>query len=128
MAGYKAKSSGTVQEAAQRLADTGAHPAQKHLPSKHTPGPWGTVDDDGEFHVVQWVEGRAWTESVVATVRDGAAADANAALVAVAPEMLEALKQVERLLLYGENPRENGEGYAAHLDAVRSIIAKAEAR
>lgn len=96
--------------------------------AKHTPGPWFARPEDdssGRFEVKD--ESGAWVARVhFRNGPDDGEGASNAALIAAAPGMLEALRHVERLLLHGENPGENGEGYAAHLDAVRAAIAKAE--
>lgn len=66
---------------------------------KHTPGPWGAACTDGEngedwHYVSQWPGG-------IIQATDGCGGDlpltkADAHLIAAAPEMLEALKALER--------------------------------
>jgi hypothetical protein len=58
--------------------------------SKHTPGPWAVVDDYGmAFEIESRTSGVARVST--ADVR----AEANARLIAAAPDMLEALQLVE---------------------------------
>jgi hypothetical protein len=99
--------------------------------SKHTPGPWG-VDDP---HLV-------WAESVgeyVATTRvegwetlSREQVEANARLIAAAPELLEALKALTVAVTFADPPKEFN-GALCHearvpvgfVDAARAVIAKA---
>lgn len=55
---------------------------------KHTPGPWAVEDINGVPHV--YAKGR---EEAVARIVSG---DADARLIAAAPELLEALKKVQK--------------------------------
>lgn len=99
--------------------------------SKHTPGPW----------VAEWVKSFTGKDEYwinfelhgsIATVRHGAsdrqyggkkALHANARLIAAAPELLEALKEVRKWIMEDASAWEAS--FAAKVDAV---IAKAEGR
>jgi len=60
--------------------------------SKHTPGPWRAVFEGkiGHFHVVTEARGHS-VRTVVSGVRER-----DAFLIAAAPELLEALENIER--------------------------------
>ena len=65
------------------------------MTDKHTPGPW-TVSPDNS-RVVQG-EGRRIALAYSHAIQPGAVGDANARLIAAAPELLEALEQAVRYL------------------------------
>lgn len=113
--------------------------------SKHTPGPW-IVDGSYTYDLVVGV-GRdddrllacpgsggamSWTDRVCTMSWSGGKHDANAHLIAAAPEMYEALKaclvQAEGCWMnhYGENPE--GSAEPEHIATARAVIAKAEGR
>jgi hypothetical protein len=80
--------------------------------SKHTPGPWASVHDaDGDYLIMSPESGRF----IAVTYTDAEQDEANARLIAAAPEMLEAL---ERIL-----PSLQGTG---HANTVRAVIRKAK--
>ena len=88
--------------------------------NKHTPGPWKlrqTFNDDDCSHEIDGI----------ALVFRSEQANANARLIAAAPELLEALKLV---VAYDEGNHIDGLemmlAYSKALDAVRAAIAKAE--
>jgi hypothetical protein len=64
------------------------------------------VEDDGEYQVLNTVSGRPWVpdECTVATVRDCKAVEANALLIAAAPELANALEECAAFILgaFGE--------------------------
>lgn len=62
---------------------------------KFTPGPW--VADDGEGYSIWsiWAKGRKLIANVIG---DSAETDANASLIAAAPDLLEAAKDAQRIL------------------------------
>lgn len=67
--------------------------------SKHTPGPWhvseewdGTSIKAGQFHVTHTIQWCGWHPEE----EDKAVTQANARLIAAAPELLEALVDLER--------------------------------
>lgn len=102
--------------------------------SKHTPGPW--VADDNEGFSVWKIYSRMSPSGsgipgpfVAEVIGDSAEADANAHLIAAAPEMLDALKHIEFIL---ENYKLNGyradEILEKYLEIVRHAIAKAEGK
>ena len=94
--------------------------------SKHTPGPWkhsgSTWDDVIELHDSKDVY-------IGEVQRESAVDDANAALIAAAPELLEALKAITDCV-HMEGPA----GTTAYLisdsrmDAAKVAISKAEGR
>ena len=95
--------------------------------SKHTPGPW-VWDDDGatlrgprNMKVLQDGEG-LWNLWNSATLKDGMG-EANARLIAVAPELLEALKE---LMEYAGIIEERCDTVATN--KARAAIAKAEGK
>ena len=55
--------------------------------TKHTPGPWHVTENDGEYSI-------NWPDCVGIKPFKDERRKANAYLIAAAPEMLEALKQV----------------------------------
>lgn len=67
--------------------------------SKHTPGPWETFKGQDGWGIVGLCGGYY-----------GELSEANARLIAAAPELLEAL---HGLLLFPNNPRENNKARAA---------------
>lgn len=87
---------------------------------KHTPGPWdcrdGGVIVGGPFK--EWARGSAQSQVALVTLYDvySDERDANARLIAAAPEMLEALKRVVAV----------ADRRTVEFDAARSAIAKAE--
>lgn len=91
------------------------------MSAKHTPGPWVVFEDDYERHVLGPMTGRAWMDNCVATVRDGANIDANAHLIAAAPELLEALKSFPGFT----DDATVGDPW---IEKIRAAIAKAEGK
>jgi hypothetical protein len=57
--------------------------------AKHTPGPWEA--DNGEGYSIWSIYGR--TSLIAQAIGDSAETDANAHLIAAAPELLDALKE-----------------------------------
>jgi hypothetical protein len=104
--------------------------------SKHTPGPWIAVEKFGVLGSVNGGSVREYTNGtsqdqlfMVCSVQEDnggqEATNANARLIAAAPDLLEALKLCEgniSSLLASTHPRVYGEW----LDFVRTAIAKAE--
>lgn len=82
---------------------------------KHTPGPW-RVGDAG--HAIFGPKDSGMYPNAPITIVRGLANKANAALIAAAPEMLEALKQAKvRLECAGLND--------STLDVIKAALAKA---
>jgi hypothetical protein len=110
--------------------------------TKHTPGPWHVNSVDGS----QWaVIGPATTHqgcgAYICDMVNGSLeinayighleADANARLVAAAPELLAQLQTALRYIEHiGANCTERGQGHPqqALVDSIRNAIAKAEGR
>lgn len=96
---------------------------------KHTPAPWGSrAEESGNYEVKD--EAGVWVARV--HFRNGPAdetARANAALIAAAPELLEAAKEaLEELEAHFGGAVDQDELEASLLGRVRAAIAKAEAR
>lgn len=107
--------------------------------SAHTPGPWMVASDFQHHHGDGW--GGYWqidgeSDSIACNQycyanRDPKTSEANARLIAAAPEMLDALRLTERALTsaFGEptippGALESGRGMEA-IHAVRAAVAKA---
>ncbi|HEY9453453.1 MAG TPA: hypothetical protein VIR82_12320 [Bradyrhizobium sp.] len=94
--------------------------------AKHTQGPWDFQEEYGDtgqrFTAVR--DGRYETVCII----DGHENEADARLIAAAPDLLEALKEAESLL--EQTLRWRGEGWecseAELLGGIRAAIAKAE--
>jgi hypothetical protein len=98
--------------------------------SQHTPAPWKALIEDDEIRVVE--DDNLPGYSVIATIDDNREGEANAHLIAAAPEMYEALKAFAEQKCYGAES-----GYAPHVClntptcptcAARAAIDKAEGR
>jgi len=93
--------------------------------SAHTPGPWQVSNDNvvhnGEARVAKVLRHRGWESDD----------EANARLIAAAPEMLEALHGIlsqENAAVIGNGGPWNDPVTRAAFNAVRAAIAKAEGR
>lgn len=101
--------------------------------SAHTPGPWkmikGADDDETRCAVVQDNGDKEW---LIATVENGAPGDclatesANAHLIAAAPDLLAALKELAAYLQIEEIWTIEAE--VAMVDRAEAALAKAEGR
>ena len=69
--------------------------------SKHTPGPWRDVNMGEQIVIIAPVPTAIYDYYLVATVSKGDHADANARLIAAAPELLEALVEISHALADG---------------------------
>lgn len=106
--------------------------------NKHTPGPWVAPDPRSDY------EGRVFDRSIMAAVSNGnpipiaraynnigTNCEANARLIAAAPDLLAALEEAERALRWaaqeskGRVKAEIVGGWLHHADAARAAIAKA---
>lgn len=94
--------------------------------SKHTPGPWDrTTRTNIEGSSMTVIDANA-DGRIIAFVYEGD--EANARLIAAAPEMLDALKQIE-IVLNDSNAERRMERLRSHLrGVVLPAIAKAEGR
>ncbi len=100
--------------------------------STHTPGPW--VYDEGIVYPQEDHAGQAW----IADIRGAVDADANARLIAAAPDLLQALKDILHTLEQEQDVYDGADGtpraneamryLAEHGDAIRAAIAKAEGK
>lgn len=88
--------------------------------SKHTPGPWIISQDDEFLHVYDVMTPTGY---YVASTHDGVEgkcnSEANARLIAAAPDLLEALQMVSE---YIRTMKQDGHQYVVAIDAA---IAKA---
>lgn len=91
-------------------------------PRQHTPGPWD-VEPKGSRHFVDGADGLTVAYLDRAGVRERAEIEANARLIAAAPELLNLLTAADRLeVLTGENLAVYARTFAA---LARAAIAKA---
>ena len=93
--------------------------------AKHTPGPWQTVVEGHRLSV--WAEGYGFIhthESPQVNVKALEIADANARLIAAAPELLEALKVIMTEFQFAERDEVTQKVYAQ----AELAVAKAEGR
>lgn len=91
--------------------------------AKHTPGPWRTKREGFSTIYVEAPIGGGWVQEIAACgpTNDGSAQqEANARLIAAAPEMLEALRNI-----CDEQDAQQGYASLAAYDQARAIIAKA---
>ncbi|KKL15810.1 hypothetical protein LCGC14_2501870 [marine sediment metagenome] len=67
----------------------------------HTPGPWEIIisPDDGHRHILAVVQG-SHKNVCALSVRSIRETDANAHLIAAAPELLEACEEIKEWLMY----------------------------
>lgn len=96
---------------------------------KNTPGPWRTHISEGRGHLCV-ISDDAWICGEIHRPGGGmprAEAEANASLIAAAPDMLAALKQAETALDYVYRGSDDLR-IEQDLSAVRAAIAKAEKR
>lgn len=97
--------------------------------SKFTPGPWEVVGpfNDRIYHEpTDTVVAQAWYPG--ASSKSPSPADtmqANARLIAAAPEMYEELKAIEALL---SDPRTGKAGASGSINLARSVLSKAEGK
>jgi len=89
--------------------------------SKHTPGPWVVVRrrDHGD-HVIQ-----SDSDTVAVVWDEGGSPDADARLIAAAPDMLAALELLLANVLAGDEGGYSKREHAAAIAAAEGAIAKA---
>src|SRR5689334_13577263 len=88
---------------------------------EHTPGPWRVRAQSGEIEIVADPEGRFSPECLV-RIKGQRNAAANAALIAAAPDLLEALERLCRVMAVGSagrNDREKGAAWEYAQAAIR---------
>jgi hypothetical protein len=100
--------------------------------TKHTPGPWHFSDDLGQQHgcrLIHAKDGRLVADAGRIHYRTDAEMDANARLIATAPDLLEALETMVRWTeMHGLNTAELITGGRAEVPVVgmaRAAISKA---
>lgn len=90
--------------------------------SKFTPGPWSISEPQIRGDYVMpgyvWINGRDWYALAQACVQDGEG-DANARLIAAAPEMYEVLRRIREGCAFPEDDVQR-----AIRDVCRDILAK----
>ncbi len=98
--------------------------------TKHTPGPWRVyrAPNGGPIIGIGGADGWGVTDPHFRLWNDGGEREANASLIAAAPDMLEALKENEKglAILAGQFP--DHLGIRQDLERTRAAIAKAEGR
>lgn len=60
---------------------------------RHTPGPWRVVEDGGFRGIFNLGTGQK-VAAVIGSIREGEHIEGNARLIAAAPELLEALREI----------------------------------
>lgn len=98
----------------------------EYTKAQHTPGPWEVCDD--EVNVYAPESDTAITNTLHPCAPGPDEQAANAALIAAAPYLLEALKELVGVEFRHTTKAEYGKQYAAAIAAARSAIAKAEAQ
>lgn len=97
--------------------------------SKHTPGPWwvevrpNPASAITPLFQIQAKHRGEGSNYCIASVNFWEAPEANARLIAAAPDLLSALKKVHKLLTYAE-PHSNEEFYAT-LDEIEAVLESA---
>jgi len=96
--------------------------------SKHTPGPWnvseewdGTSIKAGQFHVTHTIQSCGFHSPE----EDKAVTQANARLIAAAPDLLEALILLEHEMVESGNAGSTDYGWSPAIEKTRAAIAKA---
>ena len=96
---------------------------------RHTPGPWKEGYYTGDIYA-ELVAGHSWSRIAAVTGEASGLitpdeAEANARLIAAAPDMLEALEQAWHLIhSFGPKPKDST--YTIVADKARAAIAKAK--
>ena len=94
--------------------------------SMHTPGPWRARQQGNHWRVVAESAAQPNAGLLIAKMSNERRPEVNAALIAAAPDLLEALETVEAVLSIVE-PRSDKAEYLAALNKTRAAIAKAGA-
>lgn len=89
--------------------------------SKHTPGPWKATFKAGTY----LIQSPEWRTIALAGYTDSED-DANARLIAAAPDLLEAIRSMVDMFERHIDGREGPDDAAARWDKARAAIAKAE--
>ena len=96
------------------------------MSAAHTPGPWHTKREGFSTVYVEASLGNGWVQEVAACGPTAAGQDqqeANARLIAAAPDLLEALESVTRTS--GRMPITSDPYFAAAMRRAAAVIAKA---
>ena len=95
--------------------------------TQHTPGPWTCRIDDEGFNVFQDAPKHPGNGDHIMCIAGNDESEANARLIAAAPELLEALKSMHGILKVAAEGSKNG----LHIHAIamaETAIAKATVR
>lgn len=100
--------------------------------NKHTPGPWSVETHEGDIFIVD-ASGNTGVSKVYSRRKDGTG-DANALIIAAAPEMFEALKAWETFMNISDGcDEDDDEGFLAMIkssshafDLTYKVLAKAK--
>lgn len=94
--------------------------------NQHTPGPWTVKSHENDTYTIH-VACKSWESWAVAHIEDCTQDEANARLIAAAPDLLAALEDLLKTALSrGENPGLDEGGPV--LDKARAAIAKAKSK
>lgn len=101
---------------------TGAATASENQKATHTPGPWVVSDRDGATYIA-CCDSRSYVALVIDDAGDNWPVDANAHLLAMAPDLLRELKESLQFFVSEDtDPSTYCEWYLR----AREVIAKAE--
>lgn len=103
-----------------------ARSAESEVTGKHTPGPWDDASNYPELASVRIFAGSHYIATVGNSDDLKAQTEANARLIAAAPELLDALKQAHAQLARMSHPDTRWEDPL--MVSIRFAIAKAEGR
>lgn len=94
--------------------------------SAHTPGPWFTSRPHGTIYIEARLRGSTLQEvAAVGPTEAPEQQEANARLVAAAPELLEALQLLEAEMVLSGNAGSEDYGWKPAIEKTRAAIAKA---
>lgn len=94
---------------------------------EHTEGPWEAIPEKGSENFAHSIYSEGYKGLLIARCNQNGAHDADALLIAAAPDLLEALKRAEQLYLDGILNTPSDEIQRVH-DLRRAAIARAEGR
>jgi len=94
--------------------------------SKHTPGPWFATQNGSAFNLNSPDRASHFAILLGMLSNSDGELDANARLIAAAPELLEALKALKRMPIPMPRTEQARKDIAAYWAVVDAVIAKAE--
>lgn len=96
------------------------------MTTSHTPGIWQAyTDPDGKIFIISGGEIRE-ADTIATIAYKNASSKSRANLIAAAPDLLEALQGVTRILEAFSYTTTLGKGQSARLKSARELIAKAK--